>query len=294
MDNWNTGEQVSFKVEDTYSQCCRALWERFRPGESVTDATRLFLPANLQPVSCLARGPNSVVYVAKPPGDDRRLVAVKVIDKRQIERLGGRLVKRYLPCQSIAPVHQTFQDANFHYYLTDYFPGGSLAKVLADQRAPLPEGRVRDIGKSMLGALNYLHSNKIAHRNLKLENILLDGQGQPVLVDYHYTIVVDNGDNHQQLLFTSLPYLAPEIVAKTPYNPMIADVWSFGVCLHIALNDCLPFESIDRLHSPVRFKAQLEPVLSVEVKDCIRNMLQCDVNRRPTTLALLKEPWFEK
>src|SRR5690625_4329969 len=98
MDNWNTGEQVSFNVEDTYSQCSRALWGRYQPGETVTDATWLSLPANIQPVSCLARGPNSVVYVAESSGDGRRLVAVKVTDKRQIERLGGRLVKRCLPC----------------------------------------------------------------------------------------------------------------------------------------------------------------------------------------------------
>ena len=105
-------------------------------------------------------------------------------------------------------------------------------------------------------------------------------------------------DKYQPVLTTSLPYLAPEMLSKVPYDPIIADVFAFGVCLFIALNDSLPFGLAyhrgNRNESTCLLKPQVEHLLSQDVKKCLKAMLQFDVNKRATSFSLDHEAWFQK
>ena len=107
---------------------------------------------------------------------------------------------------------------------------------------------------------------------------------------------MENTDNLESALTSLVPYLAPEVLSKIPYDPMIADVFAFGVCLFIALNDSLPFGPSGKRNgseSSCSLKPQVEKSLSSEVKKCLKAMLQFDVNKRATSFALDREAWFQ-
>ena len=250
----------------------------------------------------LAYGPNSVVFLGKQTSSGR-ILALKIINKRCIENLGGNLIKRSVDyhkvhkSNKIAIVHE-FASINESYMslVFDYYAGGSLALLLR-KNGPIQENVAQDIFKMVLQGLCYLHICKIAHRNLKLENILLDEQNIPVVADFSASIIAENNSNWEYLIATSLPYLAPEVMSNIPYDPIIADIWSFGICLFSTLNDCLPFGSSGKpkkLNYTLKFNSQLKKSLSESVQKCLNDSLQFDVNKRATSFSLQAEQWFNK
>ena len=248
-------------------------------------------------------GPNSLIYVGQHPEKEKK-VSIKVILKNFLRDMNGSLVKRHLAYEKIfmdsrlGRVYEILTlNTDLFCIVTDFYEKGSLAKLLIESNGPLQESSIQTTFVNVLQGLYYLHTNKIAHRNLKLENIFFDDDLKPVIADYSHSIIIENLSNFDQLLCTSLPYLAPEITSKIPYDPIIADVWSYGVCLFAMLNNCFPFmygEKLNPLYSTYHFKAEVENLLSDEVKSCFKETLQFDVNKRITSSSLLKMPWFQK
>ncbi|CAJ1967824.1 unnamed protein product [Sphenostylis stenocarpa] len=103
------------------------------------------------------------------------------------------------------------------------FAQGELFEILEDDKC-LPEEQVQGIAKQLVKALHYLHSNRIIHRDMKPQNILI-GAGSIVkdcsILCKYLDIVC----------FTGTPlYMAPELVREQPYNHTV-DLWSLGVIL---------------------------------------------------------------
>ena len=97
----------------------------------------------------------------------------------------------------------------------------------------------------------YLHSIGISHRDLKLDNILLDDVYSPKLTDFGLSRFCQR-DKHGNIVLASthcgtVSYMAPEVLQKKRYDPMKADVWSLGICLYVMLTDCYPFDRRDQL-----------------------------------------------
>ena len=87
-----------------------------------------------------------------------------------------------------------------------------------------------------------MHTECIAHRDLKLENILLVNDKMIKVADFGLSNKIKDGES----LLTSCGspnYAAPEVIDGTPYDAMQADVWSCGVILYSLLVGTLPFES---------------------------------------------------
>lgn len=98
----------------------------------------------------------------------------------------------------------------------EYVSGISLASYLKAQ----PSGRIcekdaRKIFKGLVDSIAYLHTQSISHRDIKLENVLLDGKLTPKLIDFGFaTCIVE-----KVKIFCGTPsYMAPEIVLKTEYR----------------------------------------------------------------------------
>uniref|UniRef100_A0A0E0MMI6 Protein kinase domain-containing protein n=1 Tax=Oryza punctata TaxID=4537 RepID=A0A0E0MMI6_ORYPU len=118
--------------------------------------------------------------------------------------------------------------------VVEFLGGGTLKKHLIDHyRSKLPYGEVVRLALSMARGLSFLHANKIVHRDVKTENmLLLAGAGDPDLKIADFGVArVEAGDPREMTGATgTVGYMAPEVIDGKPYNHK-CDVYSFGICL---------------------------------------------------------------
>ena len=231
--------------------------------------------------------------------------ALKIIDLYKAESYRNRFIKSEIDIlQQIKHpnIIQTFDVSQLGLYLLilmEYAKNGTMADLLVKKGAFDDElGQI--MFRQIVDGLHYMHLNKYAHRDLKLENILLDRNYTPKLADFTLAKNVSKGlTKLSQTFCGTLPYLPPEIMANISYNPLIADIWSLGVCCYVIMNDGLPFSMGDdammykkQLARNWTFKRRVEHRLSSQCKDIIKKMLEPDVNLRITTAKLLTHPWI--
>ena len=100
---------------------------------------------------------------------------------------------------------------------------GELFEILEEEQN-LPEDVIRSIAMQLVSALNYLHSNRIIHRDMKPQNILISQDGVVKLCDFGFARAMSNNT----LVLTSIKgtplYMSPELVQEKPYNNSV-DLW---------------------------------------------------------------------
>ena len=131
---------------------------------------------------------------------------------------------------------------------------GDLLKLLT-RKGVLAEAEALRYFREVVSAVDFLHTQRIAHRDLKLENVLISASGSCKLADFglahEYVGEVDIGltDEHVgeaecKVLYDvcgSKSYVAPEVLLNLGYNGYSADVWSLGICLFAMLTGFFPF-----------------------------------------------------
>ena len=124
-----------------------------------------------------------------------------------------------------------------------YAPGGTLREVL-DTRGALSEAVARRYTRQMLGALHYCHNvMHIVHRDLKLDNMLLDANDNLLIADFGFSDSVGASNRKLKLLCGSPHYSAPEIFAQQEYVGSHVDLWSLRVLIYTLLNAHFPFQA---------------------------------------------------
>jgi NUAK family SNF1-like kinase len=125
----------------------------------------------------------------------------------------------------------------------EYASGGELYDYL-NERKRVTEIEARSIFRQIVSAVHFLHKNRIVHRDLKLENILIDNNGDIKLADFG----LSNNWSPNNLLYTfcgSPLYASPEIVNGYPYFGPEVDCWSLGVLLYTLVYGSMPFQGGD-------------------------------------------------
>jgi tRNA A-37 threonylcarbamoyl transferase component Bud32 len=106
------------------------------------------------------------------------------------------------------------------------------------------ENIFRKIFKQIFDAMDYLHKNGMAHRDIKLENILLNKDYEIKIIDFGFGMY--NTDNKLEKFFCGTPnYMPPEIIDKTPYIGQLADMWSLGILVYKIFCADFPFKGKD-------------------------------------------------
>ncbi|XP_055329039.1 ribosomal protein S6 kinase-related protein-like [Paramacrobiotus metropolitanus] len=134
----------------------------------------------------------------------------------------------------------TWQSRTHVYIVTEYFPGGDLAAIWKNFGA-FPEAVVQVWGAEIALALDFLHTNGIIYRDLKLGNILVDINGHLKISDFglaRYT----TEEPRAMTICGTLNYMAPEVLLGEPYS-FAADWWSFGIVLYTLLTGGYPLLS---------------------------------------------------
>lgn len=135
------------------------------------------------------------------------------------------------------------------YIAMEYANNGTLFNLIADVKL-LSEKDAQFYFRQLVSAMIFCHSRSIAHRDLKLENLLLTNTHCLKVSDFSFARYYHANELLSQTFCGSDAYICPEILKQMPYHPLLADVWSCGVILFALVTGYLPFsetESVTRL-----------------------------------------------
>ena len=177
-----------------------------------------------------------------------------------------------------------------HLYLVlEFASHGELFDYLAS-RGSLPIPDAMRLFRQIIYGLDYLHANSICHRDLKLENILLDEFNNVKIADFGFAKWMRS--NVAETSCGSPHYAAPEVIKGTPYDGRKSDIWSSGVILYALLTGRLPFEeqSLRLLASKIRGGVFRMPDLPDPVKDLLSKLLTVDPAARISLERIKRHP----
>ncbi|KAF9044419.1 hypothetical protein BJ165DRAFT_1415679 [Panaeolus papilionaceus] len=177
--------------------------------------------------------------------------------------------------------------------VTELCLGGELFDYLVE-KGRLSEHETKIIFGQLCLAVAYLHDKGIVHRDLKLENVLLDEHCRVKLGDFGFTREFDRSSLMETFCGTT-GYASPEMLQGKKYQGPEVDVWSLGVILYCLLTGTLPFDDDDEdimRDKIIQGNFDDPEWLSLEVRDLLKNILVKDVTKRFTIPQILSHSWF--
>ena len=244
---------------------------------------------------------------------DQLQVATKEIDlskkpaKRHEEMKRELYVIQRVEGKNVVRLLEHFVVNEILVIVMEFCAGGNLSNLLKEML--LTEEEIQNLFVQMVRGIKALHRKGIAHRDIKLNNFLLDASRRTVKVaDFGLSVVSWRAS--RGLLFAKSycgtePYMAPEVLKRNSrnlrsYNPFFADVWSLGVCLFAIMTRTFPFnlelnqKSLYRAQKARRWRLPkvVRGVCSEEVNDLVWHMLDPEANRRISLNSILQHPWL--
>ncbi|GMH09100.1 hypothetical protein Nepgr_010940 [Nepenthes gracilis] len=227
-------------------------------------------------------------------------VAMKFIMKhgkseKDIQNLRQEIeILRKLKHENIIEMLDSFESPQEFCVVTE-FAQGELFEILDDDKC-LPEEQVQAIAKQLVQALQYLHSNRIIHRDMKPQNILIGAGSIIKLCDFGFARAMSTNTVVLRSIKGTPLYMAPELVREQPYNHT-ADLWSLGVILYELFVGQPPFytNSVYALirhivKDPVKYPDNMSP----EFKSFLKGLLNKDPQQRLSWPALLHHPFVKE
>ena len=159
--------------------------------------------------------------------------------------------------------------------------GGDLLNYVRKRRK-LSEEFAKYIFRQLLEGIGYCHSKYILHRDIKLDNILLDPHGIVKLCDFGVSKQVKPGEKMNDQCGTPA-YIAPEILKDKGYEGFASDVWSAGIVLYAMLYGSVPFKAnnMNDLHKIIiKGKYSLKNEISEDAQSILKMMLEIDPKKR--------------
>ncbi|XP_056207013.1 STE20-like serine/threonine-protein kinase isoform X1 [Falco biarmicus] len=233
------------------------------------------------------------------------LAAAKVIDTKSEEELEDYMVEIDIlaSCDhpNIVKLLDAFYYENNLWILIEFCAGGAVDAVMLELERPLTEPQIKVVCRQTLEALNYLHENKIIHRDLKAGNILFTLDGDIKLADFGVsaknTRTIQRRDS-----FIGTPYwMAPEVVMcetskDRPYDYK-ADIWSLGITLIEMAQIEPPHHELNPMRVLLKIAKSDPPTLaqpskwSSDFKDFLKKCLEKNVDARWSAYQLLQHPF---
>ncbi|XP_059822545.1 kalirin isoform X4 [Hypanus sabinus] len=232
----------------------------------------------------------------------KREVAVKFISKKmkkkeQVAHEAAILLNLQHP--QFPAICDTYEFPTGYILVLELLDNGRLLEFLVNQEEHLEE-KVAFYIRDTLEALQYLHNCRVAHLDLKPENLLIDLH-TPVprvkLIDLGDAVQITTYYYVHQLLGNP-EFAAPEIIQGTPVS-LSTDIWSLGVLTYVMLSGVSPFldESLEETCMNIcrrdfSFPDEYFQGVSYVARDFIRALLQGDFRWRPTAATCLQNPWL--
>jgi len=251
----------------------------------------------------MGRGSYAVVRKCTHNAIPNKEFAIKIYEKKKgftARKRRGVMheiqILKTLNNPNIVRLFETIEDSNNLYLVFEGVEGGSLCDYL--RRVPsnkLPEPEAKRLFSQIVNAIQYCHSKNVVHRDIKLENILLDGNKNVKVIDFGFSVVVNTVCKLSMFCGTAL-YIAPEIISRKSYWGPPVDVWSLGVILYVMLSGKFPFKgnSESELYKSISRGVYTVPKgISESASKLLANLLNTNPFKRPTCDELMKDPFLE-
>ena len=283
---------------------------------------------NLTLEKCLGKGAFGEVYLTSRKGDDKKKYATKKIDREEVEKGEGIkylkneiIILQYLRHPNIVRFEEVKKTKKHYYIVMEYCNGGELSKALEKYiekyGKPFSEEIVQHLMRQIIDAFKFMHERKIIHRDVKLDNILLNYEteedkknlnlmkAQVKIIDFGFSCKIDKSG----LQFTALgspinmdPIILKKLNASSKkerqlgYNQK-ADIWSLGtICYEMLIGkSAFDADDMEDLVNKIENGSYNVPTnLSHEVVSFLNGMLQYEGNNRLTADQLSRHSFLTK
>uniref|UniRef100_H2YPH7 MAP/microtubule affinity-regulating kinase 3 n=1 Tax=Ciona savignyi TaxID=51511 RepID=H2YPH7_CIOSA len=228
-----------------------------------------------------------------------REVAIKIIDKKQLnpsslQKLFREVrIMKHLDHPNIVKLYEVIENSKQLLLVMEYANGGEVFDYLV-AHGRMKEKEARAKFRQIVSSVQYLHSKKIVHRDLKAENLLLDADMNIKIADFGFSNEFTPG--HKLDTFCgSPPYAAPELFQGKKYDGPEVDVWSLGVILYTLVSGSLPFDgqNLKELRERVlRGKYRIPFYMSTDCEHLLRKFLVLNPTKRGTLTAVMQDKWM--
>ncbi|XP_041035211.1 MAP/microtubule affinity-regulating kinase 4 isoform X5 [Carcharodon carcharias] len=228
-----------------------------------------------------------------------REVAIKIIDKTQLNPTSlQKLFRevRIMKClnhPNIVKLFEVIETEKTLYLVMEYASGGEVFDYLVSH-GRMKEKEARAKFRQIISAVQYCHQRNIVHRDLKAENLLLDGDCNIKIADFGFSNEFQFG-NKLDTFCGSPPYAAPELFQGKKYDGPEVDIWSLGVILYTLVSGSLPFDgqNLKELRERVlRGKYRVPFYMSTDCENILKRFLVLNPAKRGTLEQIMKDKWI--
>ena len=259
-----------------------------------------------------------------------RIVAIKSFNKQKISLNNNENKKKILyetslmqklNHKNVVKILELFETEKYMLIIMEYINCGNLFSFVKKRRK-LNEKTAKFLFRQIIQGIKYIHSKNIVHRDIKLENILIDLNNNIKICDFGISKIFPDNSSNKMLLFDKCGtpmYMAPEILLSSKENGYYAkpvDIWAAGIALYIILSGQLPFSIKDEkmnnnfvinnstekkninnkiLHFNI-IHQQPKPIekISSEAKNLLHGLLNKNPLKRLTIDEILNHPWLNE
>uniref|UniRef100_A0A8C1VNB6 Serine/threonine-protein kinase PLK n=1 Tax=Cyprinus carpio TaxID=7962 RepID=A0A8C1VNB6_CYPCA len=232
--------------------------------------------------------------------DTKEVFAGKVVPKsmllkpHQKEKMSTEIaIHKSLDNLHVVGFHGFFEDDDFVYVVLEICRRRSLLE-LHKRRKAVTEPEARYFMRHTILGCQYLHNNRVIHRDLKLGNLFLSDDMDVKIGDFGLATKIEFDGERKKTLCGTPNYIAPEVLCKKGHSFEV-DVWSLGCILYTLLVGKPPFETSCLKETYIRIKKNeytvprhINPVAAA----LIRRMLHADPTLRPSVSELLTDEFF--
>lgn len=238
-----------------------------------------------------------------------QVYALKALQKSSILELfelnhckNERPVLQIMKHPYVVNLVSSFQDVRVIYFLMDYYPGGTLMRLLS--LGKLSVSHARQITAQLIIVLEFMHNVGIVHRDLQPSNIIFDEQGFIRVCDFNSSVVLSLQKDGRAYSTVGCPfYMSPEVI-KNRGHGFAADWWSLGCIVFEMLTGYPPFYDVNRLGcyqkillGHVDFPPSMHPIAKDFVVSCLRSDEKERFNTGKTDVfggnIIRSHPWFQ-